>query len=39
MRSGIGLAIVRGIVEAHGGDVTVHNQHGGCRFVIALPAA
>ncbi|ONH31545.1 sensor histidine kinase KdpD [Protofrankia sp. BMG5.30] len=39
VRSGIGLAIVRGIVEAHGGDVTVHNQHGGCRFVIALPAA
>ena len=25
--------------EAHGGDVTVHNQHGGCRFVVALPAA
>ncbi|ONH24418.1 sensor histidine kinase [Pseudofrankia asymbiotica] len=39
VRSGIGLAIVRGIVEAHGGDVTVHNQHGGCRFVVALPAA
>ncbi len=39
VRSGIGLAIVRGIVEAHGGDVTVHNQAGGCRFVVALPAA
>ncbi|OHV33383.1 MULTISPECIES: sensor histidine kinase [Pseudofrankia] len=39
VRSGIGLAIVRGIVEAHGGDVTVHNQHDGCRFVVALPAA
>ncbi len=39
VRSGIGLAIVRGIVEAHGGDVTVHNRQGGCRFVVALPAA
>ncbi|AEH07872.1 sensor histidine kinase [Candidatus Protofrankia datiscae] len=39
VRSGIGLAIVRGIVEAHGGDVTVHNHRGGCRFVVALPAA
>lgn len=39
VRSGIGLAIVRGIVDAHGGDVTVHNQAGGCRFVVALPAA
>ncbi len=36
-RSGLGLAIVRGIVEAHGGDVTVHNITGGCRFVVALP--
>ncbi|WP_322777925.1 HAMP domain-containing sensor histidine kinase [Frankia sp. Cas4] len=36
-RSGLGLAIVRGIVEAHGGDVTVHNIAGGCRFVVALP--
>jgi signal transduction histidine kinase len=30
---------VRGIVEAHGGDVTVHNIAGGCRFVVALPLA
>ncbi len=39
VRSGIGLAIVRGIVEAHGGEVTVRNEGGGCRFVVALPAA
>jgi signal transduction histidine kinase len=38
VRSGIGLAIVRGIVEAHGGEVTVHNHRDGCRFVVALPA-
>jgi signal transduction histidine kinase len=39
VRSGIGLTIVRGLVEAHGGDVAVHNVPGGCRFVVALPAA
>ncbi|WP_462187433.1 MULTISPECIES: sensor histidine kinase [unclassified Frankia] len=39
MRSGIGLAIVRGIVEAHGCDVTVHNHREGCRFVVALPTS
>jgi Osmosensitive K+ channel histidine kinase len=35
--SGFGLAIVRGIVEAHAGEVTVGNTPGGCRFDIALP--
>jgi signal transduction histidine kinase len=35
-RVGLGLAIVRGIVEAHGGDVSVHNGTGGCTFVVAL---
>jgi signal transduction histidine kinase len=38
-RSGIGLAIVRGIVEAHGGGVWVRNRPGGCQFVVELPAA
>ncbi|CAA9364291.1 MAG: Two-component system sensor histidine kinase [uncultured Nocardioidaceae bacterium] len=37
--AGLGLAIVRGIVEAHHGQVTVHNQDPGCRFVVTLPAA
>ncbi|MEV4499190.1 HAMP domain-containing sensor histidine kinase [Micromonospora arborensis] len=36
---GLGLAIVRGLVEAHGGRVDVQNVVGGCRFVIQLPAA
>ncbi|MFL6136851.1 MAG: sensor histidine kinase [Frankiaceae bacterium] len=36
--SGIGLAIARGIVEAHGGTITVRNVDGGCRFDVRLPA-
>ncbi|GAA0805213.1 sensor histidine kinase [Spirilliplanes yamanashiensis] len=36
---GLGLAIVRGLVEAHGGRVHAQNTHGGCRFVVRLPAA
>jgi signal transduction histidine kinase len=37
--AGLGLAIVRGIVEAHRGHTTVHNIPGGCRFEVVLPAA
>lgn len=36
---GLGLAIVRGLVEAHGGRVDVQNTADGCRFVVRLPAA
>jgi signal transduction histidine kinase len=36
---GLGLAIVRGLVEAHGGRVSVRNTGGGCRFEVHLPAA
>jgi signal transduction histidine kinase len=36
---GLGLAIVRGLAEAHGGRVEVANAHGGCRFTVHLPAA
>jgi signal transduction histidine kinase len=36
---GLGLAIVRGLVEAHGGRVDVQNVSGGCRFVVRLRAA
>jgi signal transduction histidine kinase len=35
---GLGLAIVRGLVEAHHGSVAVANEDGGCRFVVRLPA-
>jgi signal transduction histidine kinase len=37
--AGLGLAIVRGIVEAHAGHASVRNVLGGCCFEIALPAA
>ncbi|WP_329336754.1 HAMP domain-containing histidine kinase [Streptomyces sp. NBC_00663] len=37
--AGLGLAIVRGIVEAHQGRASVHNIPGGCRFEVVLPAA
>ena len=36
---GFGLAIARGFVEAHQGDITVRNENGGCRFTVHLPAA
>ncbi|MDG4820053.1 MULTISPECIES: HAMP domain-containing sensor histidine kinase [unclassified Micromonospora] len=36
---GLGLAIVRGLVEAHGGRVDVRNTGRGCQFEVRLPAA
>jgi signal transduction histidine kinase len=35
---GLGLAIARGLVEAHGGTISVANVDGGCRFTFQLPA-
>ncbi|XVQ14287.1 sensor histidine kinase [Spirillospora sp. CA-255316] len=37
--AGLGLAIVRGIAEAHAGHVSVRNTTAGCRFELSLPAA
>ena len=38
--AGLGLAIVRGIAQAHGGDATVANHpEGGAVFTIELPPA
>ncbi|RNL82657.1 sensor histidine kinase [Halostreptopolyspora alba] len=37
--AGLGLAIVRGIVEAHEGEAAVRNVAGGCSFEVTLPVA
>ncbi len=35
--AGLGLAIARGIVQAHGGRIGVENVGPGCRFTVLLP--
>ncbi len=35
--AGLGLAIARGIVEAHRGQIEVTNMEPGCRFTVRLP--
>lgn len=35
--AGIGLAIVKGLIEAHHGQVRVANAGAGCAFVVTLP--
>ena len=37
--AGLGLAIARGIAEAHHGDLSVRNAGRGCRFTLRLPPA
>ncbi len=37
--AGLGLAIAKGIVEAHSGSVGVSNVRGGCRFEVHLPGS
>jgi signal transduction histidine kinase len=35
--AGLGLAIAKGLVEAHRGVIAVRNEEGGCRFTVRLP--
>ncbi len=35
--AGLGLAIARGLVDAHGGDIAVRNTGPGCEFRVRLP--
>jgi signal transduction histidine kinase len=35
--AGLGLAIARGFVEAHRGELQVRNENGGATFVVRLP--
>jgi signal transduction histidine kinase len=37
--AGLGLAIARGLVDAHGGSIGVANVAGGCEFTVRLPSA
>jgi protein-histidine pros-kinase len=38
--AGLGLPIVKGIVEAHGGEIDVQSQHGhGTRVLVRIPLA
>lgn len=35
--AGLGLAIAKGVIEAHAGSIAVENVPGGCRFDVVLP--
>ena len=35
--AGLGLAVARGLVEAHHGEISVRNEGPGCRFTVRLP--
>ena len=37
--AGLGLAVARGLVEAHHGEISVRNEGQGCCFTIRLPLA
>jgi signal transduction histidine kinase len=35
--AGLGLAIAKGLVDAHRGELTVRNENGGAQFTLRLP--
>jgi signal transduction histidine kinase len=35
--AGLGLAIAKGLIDAHGGSLAVEDANGGCRFTVTLP--
>ncbi len=37
--AGLGLAVARGLVEAHHGQISVRNEGAGCRFSVLLPVS
>ncbi|MGN6104966.1 MAG: hybrid sensor histidine kinase/response regulator [Kofleriaceae bacterium] len=37
--AGLGLYIAKGMVQAHGGEISVHSAHGETRFLVELPIA
>lgn len=37
--AGLGLAIAKGLVEAHGGQITIANHAPGCQVLVRLPCA
>ena len=37
--AGLGLAIVRGLIEVHRGRVEVENVENGCQFVVTIPTS
>ena len=37
--AGLGLAIARGLVEAHHGEISISNHGPGCRVLVRLPTA
>ncbi|MGH9280986.1 MAG: sensor histidine kinase [Acidimicrobiales bacterium] len=37
--AGLGLAIAKGLVDAHAGEIVVANEGDGCRFTVRLPLA